>query len=335
MDNKEIILASWRLVNQGSILKRFNFFPSFVTTIYLGIIILYQVAFAYIYIFQVHVDIFEQAMNVINSGYIWEIVFLVVFALITYILTIPIAEAGLLALIDRTSRARADTSIPPDPHPYSYGLSRGILFFRSIFELNNLMVSFKIISIITMYLLFIRLIGVQYISTISIVFGCYLFFGFIVNILFAYTRFFIVFDGKAPLEAASASIGMTLDHLAETCSLYFTMLFLYIRTILSAAILIIAPFAVSAILTYVTIDYLRMIGVVILGIIFFAFLIFIAHLNSVLEIFTQSIWYHAFRAFKKEKDDKHDNEDEKEDDKPHHAKVPHKDAPEDDEYEIR
>ena len=302
MDHRDIILAAWRLVTDHGTLKRFNFFPSLVTTIYLAVIVLYQIAFAYLYIFEIHVDIFQQAMNILQSDYIWWIVIGVTVALIVYILTIPIADAGLIALIDRMSRASADSRASSDLHPYSYGISRGILFFRPIFEFNNLMISFKILSIITFFLLFVRLIGVQYVSTTATVFGIYLCFAFIVNILFAYTRLFMVLDAKPPLEAIGASIGMTFDHLTETIGFYFTVLLLYIRTLFSAAILILAPFAISATLTYIVSDYIRIVGVVILCLIFLVFLVLVSHLNSVLEIFTQAIWYHAYRAFKEEKE---------------------------------
>jgi hypothetical protein len=127
----------------------------------------------------------------------------------------------------------------------------------------------------------------------------YLGFAFLVNILFSYARFFIIFENKKALESLSLSVRMALTNLEITFHLYFTLLLVYIRTFVTALIFIVFPFIISALFTYVTISLLQIISIGILSVLFIALLIFISHLNSVVEIFVEAIWYNAYRENKK------------------------------------
>lgn len=123
----------------------------------------------------------------------------------------------------------------------------------------------------------------------------YLGFSFLINILFAYTRFFIVFEHDKAFDAMGKSVRMALDNLEVTFRLYFTLLLVYVRTILTVVAFIVFPLVISAILTYVSIDFVKTLAIIATGAMVMFFLVFISHLNSVLEIFVESLWFKAWK----------------------------------------
>lgn len=90
---KNIIVPAWEMVSAESILKKFNFLPSLLSTIYLSGIILYQVAFTYIYVFQLKDEFFSWVLDFVHSGYFEEVVITIVSLLFVYVIFTPLAEA--------------------------------------------------------------------------------------------------------------------------------------------------------------------------------------------------------------------------------------------------
>ena len=93
---------------------------------------------------------------------------------------------------------------------------------------------------------------------------------------------------------------MAVRHIGITLQLYYTMILLYLRTILVALIFLILPFVISAIITFFTIVEVRTILLTIFSLISLAFFLVIVHLNSTLEIFVEATWYEAYMLCKKE-----------------------------------
>lgn len=186
--------------------------------------------------------------------------------------------------------------------PYSNALSVGLKNFLPIFEAQNLMALFKLLSIITFYIFLLRIMGSTYLWPITIMMSVYLIFAFFLNMLFAYTKYFIVFEDKKAFEAMGLSVGMAIENIEVTFRLYFTLILVYVRTLLTVIALIVFPFIISGILTYITIGFLQalFIGVAIFLIV--AFLLFVSHLNSVLEIFVEALWYNAYKENRKLKE---------------------------------
>lgn len=288
---------AWNLVISTSFIKKFNFFPSLLSTIYLGCIILYQIAFSYVYIFKLKDQFFALIIQWVHTSYFWQVIGALTIGVILYIFITPIAEGGLISLIAR----RRDGSFEPTDTKgrLGYGISRGLVNFLPIFELSNSLSIFKLLSIITFYLFLLRIFGKDYFMVITILMTVYLGFSFLVNILFSYARFFIIFEQKKALEALSLSVRMALHNLDITFHLYFTLLLVYIRTFITAIIFIVFPFVISGLFTYVTISWLQIVSIGIFSLLFLVLLVFVSHLNSVLEIFVEAIWYNAYLENKK------------------------------------
>lgn len=208
---------------------------------------------------------------------------------ILYVLITPIAEGGLIYLISHKDSGDAWNK------PYGKAVSAGLKNFLPIFEAHNLLSPFKLLSIITFYLFLLRIFGKEYAMAISVMGVVYLGFSFLINILFAYTRFFIVFEHDKAFHAMGKSVRMALDNLEVTFRLYFTLLLVYVRTILTVVAFIVFPLVISAILTYVSIAFVKTVAIIIVGAMILFFLGFISHLNSVLEIFVESLWFKAWK----------------------------------------
>ncbi len=291
---ENIVIPAWQTVIQGTTIKKFNFFPAFLGTFWLSLIVLYQITFTYVQFFDKKDEFFSMLDNFIHKSYFNETIIAVGCILLLYMIIAPIAEAGMVIMIDNESKWE-------EKQPIS-GISwffRGCTYFLPLFELQNLLSVFKLISIITFYILLLRIFWKDYFWYISAWMGIYLLFAFMMNMFFAYAPYFVIFEWKKAFEALSASTHMAIHNIEVTFHLYFTLLLVYLRTIVLALIFIILPFIVSGILAVITILGIKIAFLVITAVFVFLLLIFMSHLNSVLEIFVNSIWYQAYKENKK------------------------------------
>ena len=89
---ENIVIPSWELASSNSTLKKFNFLPSFFATAYLALIVCYQVAWTYIYLFQLKDTFFKAVVDFSHTGYFLEIVGSIVLFVLLYMLLSPFAE---------------------------------------------------------------------------------------------------------------------------------------------------------------------------------------------------------------------------------------------------
>jgi hypothetical protein len=293
---EEIVLPAWQIASENSEIKVFNFFPSLLSTLYLACILLYQVAWSYIYVFNLNDQFFSLVVDFVHADYFVEcIVTLVVFFLFFIIVT-PIAEGGLISIIDRIDKRDSEQA---NINTVWFGISRWIKNFLPIFEANNITALFKLISIITFTLFLIRLFGTQYLGYILGIMGVYFAIAITINMFLAYTRFFVVLEHMKAFDAIVASASMALEHFSITFKLYLTLMLVYVRTILTVVAFLLFPIALSAILTYATVAMVKIFFIGLLGVLGLGFIVFISHLNSVLEIFVETLWYRAYIENKK------------------------------------
>ena len=93
---------------------------------------------------------------------------------------------------------------------------------------------------------------------------------------------------------------MAVRHIGITMHLYYTMILLYLRTIIVALFFLFLPFLISTIITFFTLVEVPVILLSIFAITSLLFFLVIVHLNSTLEIFIEATWYEAYQACKKE-----------------------------------
>jgi hypothetical protein len=283
-----LIIPSWELVNKASLIKKFNFFPSLLWTIFLSFIVLYQISYSYIIIFEKKDQFFSFVLNFAHSSYFIEFLITLIVFFLMYILFLPIAKWWLYYLIDAYSKQDIKK------YTFSYWISQWLLNFLPLFEFNNFMWLFKLLSIITSYLFLIRILWKEYILLISLCIWIYFIFAIIVNILFIYTTFFIIFEKKGLFESISFSVKMTINNLSVTFKLYYTLFLVYARIIITILTFLFLSVITSFVFAYITSSFIFVIWITIIIIMVIIFIIFTSYLNSVLEIFVDSLWYKTY-----------------------------------------
>jgi hypothetical protein len=320
---ESIVLGAWEVITRYHSLKKLNFFPSFVGMLWLFCILIYQITYTYVIVFQKKDEFFWTLSDFVHGEYFLEGIIMLVSIFLLYTLLEPIANGGIIQMIDSYKKSKWDA-----PHRAVQGFFDGLRHFLPIFEVHNITGIFKPLSIITFYILLLRLFGVWYVTSISIIMWVYLVFAFFLNMCFAYSKFFIIFEQKSAINSLGLSTGMALRHINITGRLYFTMILLYLRTILVAVIFLGIPFIVSSILALFTpFPVIQTIFLVIFSVVSLVLFIFIVHLNSTLEIFVEATWYEAYMLCKTE-DNAYDWHDEHEQD--NHGHETHTDTHHDD-----
>jgi len=296
MDNnftKSVIEPAWEIARKADKIKKFNFFPALLSTIYLTIIIIYQTAFTYIEVFDKKDVFFRLVLNFFHKDYFIESVITVIILFVMYLLLTPIAEWALISYI----RAYDNKNI--NNYKTSYCIWEWIHSFWHLFEYDNLTWVIRLLTITTSFIFAIRIFWFEYIHLIWIVYMIYLFLALLLNILFAYSRFYIIIEWQSPFKAISSSVRLSFLNFTETVKLFFSIMLLYLRIIFTALFTLLFPLILSVIFTYFTSKIFLAIAVIFLIIIFISFLIFITHINSVVSIFVNSIWYFSFKKFNK------------------------------------
>lgn len=270
-------------------LKKLNFFPSFIGILWLFLILIYQITFTYVSIFNKKDAFFSALANFVHKDYFSEVLTAFWILFLLYIFIAPLAEGWLIEMIH--SYRKSDGK---KVHRTFQWLFDGFRHFLPLFEAHNVVSVFRPLAIITFYILLLRIFGKAFFVPITYIMVGYLIFAFFLNMCFAYAKFFVIFENKWAIAALSASTGMAVRHINITMHLYYTMMLLYLRTILVALFFLVLPFIISSIIAFFTIMEVRIFLLSIFGIISFVFFIVIVHLNSTLEIFVEATWYEAF-----------------------------------------
>lgn len=284
------------MVTEFHSLKKLNFIPSFMGMLWLFVILFYQLTFTYIYIFDKKDEALEALSKFLHTDYFGESITILATIFILYMLLEPIATGGIIEMMHSYKQHKWEKN-----RRSWQGFFDGLRHFLPIFEVQNLTAIFRPLSIITFYILLLRVFGKDFLFSVSTIMGIYLLFAFCINICFAYAKFFIIFEHKWAIESLSASTGLAMRNISITGKLYFTMILLYFRTIIVAVIFLVIPFLISSFLAFLpTIIGIKLFFLIVFLIISIVLFIFIVHLNSTLEIFVEATWYEAYMLCKEE-----------------------------------
>ncbi len=300
-----IALNAWEIVTNFPSLKKLNFFPSLIAMLWLLVIIIYQVTFTYIIIFHKKDAFMESVLKMIHTDYFGNMIIFLVTIFLLYLFITPLTEGGIIEMIHSYRKSNGEK-----PHRTFQWIFDGFRHFLPLMEAHNVIAIFRPLTIITSYIMLLRLFGQEYLVPISYCMLTYLTFAFFMNMCFAYTKFFIIFEHKAVIPAFSASTNMAMRHISITMRLYSTMILLYLRTIFVALLFLGIPFVVSGIITFFSTLWVQVFLLSVFGIITSALFIIIVHLNSTLEIFIEATWYEAYQLCKMEDDEENDHDDD-------------------------
>lgn len=294
MNNKlkdDIILPAWKITKEDLNIKKFYIFPGLLSIIFLTILLVYQSIYTYVEVFWKKEEALVIILKFFHSDYVLEVLVTGVIFLIIYFLSTPIFEWGLIKYIENKDQNRAIDK--------SEALWLWLYKFFPLFEYNNIFSEFKFISIVNAYLFTIRFVWIEYIKYLSYLFLVVFFFSIIVNTLFAYSKYIIVIEDKKVFESIWKSSKITILNLKQTIKLYFLMFFLNIRVIVNFIIFLSFPIIMVLAIGLITSKIFLTIAITILGLLFIVFIFILGYLTSVLEIFKTSIWFYAYKEWKK------------------------------------
>jgi len=144
----------------------------------------------------------------------------------------------------------------------SESIGFGIFRFYPLFEFNNIFNMFKFISIIN---------------------GA---------------RYEIVLENKGVFESIGTSSQIALLNIKTTLKLYVLMFIMNIKVVLNFIIFLIFPIMSAFILWFITSQTFATIAIVLLGAVFVFLILVLGYMAAVLEVFTTSIWYNAYKQWK-------------------------------------
>lgn len=283
---ENIIIPSWKIIQNDSKIKKFYILPGILSIIFLSALLVYQSIYTYVEIFWKKEEALIIILNFFHSDYWLETIITWIIFIILYFILSPIFEWWLIRYIDNKNKDIETSN--------SDAIGLGIYKFFPLFEYNNIFSEFKLISILNGYLFCIRFIGMEYINIISYIFIGILFMGIWVNILFSYSKYYIVLENKWVFESIWKSARLSILNLKMTIRLYFVILFLNIRVIFNFLIFLSFPILIVLAIWLITSKIFLTIAITIISILFIIVILILWYLTTVLEIFTKSLWYFAY-----------------------------------------
>ncbi len=294
--NKDIIIKAWDLVNHDTKIKKFYFIPGLISVMFLMVILVYQVIYTYVELFNQKDKALSIILNIFHSWYFTEILIIWGIFLLFYIIIIPIFEGSLIWYISKKDTLETKVSITDS-------ISNWVYRFLPLFEYGNIFSQFKFLSMVNIYLFCLRFLGIQYIMLLNYVFIFLLIISTIINILFVYCRFEIVLNNKKALESLSGSAKISILNIATTARIYFFLFLVNIRVILNFIVFLFFPIVIASAITYISTKVYLFITVCILSIIFMVFIVILWYLWWVFEVLKTSVRYNAYIEWKKKLDE--------------------------------
>lgn len=292
---ERIVTNAWEFATEFPSLKKLNFFPSLFGTSWLFLILIYQIAYTLILIFDKQNEILEFLVTLHHQKYFWSVVISIVIIFLLYTILNPIARGGIIYMMDTYRKSNWQKF-----HRSWQGFFDWLSHFLPIFEIQNILAIFSPLTIITFTIFLWRFLDQEFHTAMLIVMSIYFVFALFINMLFVYAPMFVIFEDKKWVESLSSSTGLTLRNINITFKLYFTNLLLHLRIVIVGGFYLLMPFVISSALAYFTITSIQTILLVVFVLISILFFVLIVHLNSVLEIFILWIWYEAYNHCKEE-----------------------------------
>jgi hypothetical protein len=117
----------------------------------------------------------------------------------------------------------------------------------------------------------------------------------VTRLLFEYARYYIIVNDSGVFEALGLSVMMTMENFGVTLRLFFSLILVYSREFVLLLAIFFLPFLMSWIIA-LQLGPIFLQGVfIILGLVYLLFLIIVSAMNSVIEIFVESLWFSVFR----------------------------------------
>lgn len=289
------LTEAWKLTLNAQKIRRFNFWGSLLDTIILSGTLVYQIGYVWLEVMQRKSDFFvwlrglsanllgDHGITVISS-----LIILSVFYFLVNFLIKNIFNAGLIYLIraynNKNEREYRTMSA------FTFGWKKSV----KLAEYHSLLFWSK-----PVYILYIFFWGYKFLdgnwTIISAIAIGFLFILFLTRFLFEYARYYIIAQGAGVFEAIGLSITMTLENLGITLRIFASLVLVYIREIILLVGIFTLPFVMSWLVALGLAPIFLQGVFVIIGMVYLVFLIIVSAMNSVIELFVETLWYSVFR----------------------------------------
>lgn len=282
------------MVKDDSNAKKFYLIPGVLSIIFLTWILVYQSIYTYVKIIWNNEDkIFETILNFLETWFWRNALIIIIIFLLLYFILMPIFEGWLIKYI------HVKNNNPENYLSKSEAFWQWMSKFLQIFEYNNIFSEFKILSILNAYLFVLRFTWIEYIKFITYIFWFFFLFWLVINILFSYSKYFLILENKNVFQSIWDSTKLAILNPKITIQLYFLIFILNLRVIINFLFFLIFPIVIVSAFTYISIKFILLITIVITTILFVWIILFLWYVTAVLDIFKISLWYHAYLHSKK------------------------------------
>ncbi len=286
---ENILIPSLNVIRNDGRIKRFYFFPWLISVIFVSVLLVYQVVYTYVVLLWNEDQIFQLLLSVFHSNFITPLLIAGGIFIISYVILLPIFEGALIGYLHQSSEKTVSRSD---------ALWFWIYRFYALFEFNNIFWMFKLASILNWFLFTLRYLGIEYVSWLAIFFFIAFLFSIILNILIAYAKYEVVLENAGVFEAIGTSSQIALLNIKTTLRLYVLMFAMNIKVIINFTVFFIFPIFAAFLTGVISSQTFTAIAFTILWVIFLFFILLLWYLAAVLDIFTTSMWYRAYKMGK-------------------------------------
>ena len=289
-------LDAWKLTTHAVKIRRFNFFGSLIDTFILSEILLIQISHVWLDVLGRSSEFFswvrETALLILWGGHrmtwIGGVLVLGLFYFLATFVLKNMFNAGLIYLIKSYT----------DRDEKSYKTLKAVTFWWrksvKLAEYHSLLFWSKPVYVAYIFGWGYSLLDGNWtlISLIALVFMCVL---IVTRFFFEYARYFIIVQDEWVFSALGLSLTIAIENFGMTVRLFFSLILVYLRELVLLVGIFFFPFLMSW-LVALGLGPIFLQGVfVILGLVYFSFLIIVSAMNSVIEIFVESLWFSVFR----------------------------------------
>jgi len=302
MDYKKIIVDSWIYTQSNKrLIFWFGFIPSLLTTTVGILTIAYQIfAFKKSYLFgdeegSALKEVLSFMWDFVNQHLTWTVPMIIVAAIfgVLYFLFPTLARAASLQMIAR-HKSGQEAGL-------GTGLKYGIMSFLQLFEYHMIIKTFSFFSLLTEMSFVVRNLGPVLFKLLLPVFLIMIIISFALTLLFTYTDFFIVIDGKAVFDSMKASAKLVVLSWKHTFLITILMLLIGVRIFIQAIMVFAIPALIILVTGYIATVTLPATGLIVGGIVGLICLFLASYLNGVIDIFSYTVWTYTFLDLTSEK----------------------------------
>ena len=117
----------------------------------------------------------------------------------------------------------------------------------------------------------------------------------ITRFLFEYARYYIITENTGVFESLGLSLTMTVENVGITLRIFVSLIIVYIREIVLLVSIFLLPFIMSWLVALGLAPIFLQGVFIVIGLVYLLFLIIVSSMNSVIELFVESLWYSVFR----------------------------------------